>query len=481
MASIAREYRHALDFAFYPRSVAVVGASDQPLSFGYHFMRHLLDSGFRGKLYPVNPSKDTILNIKTYPSLGEIPGEVDLVICCVSTDRVLELLDQCPSKNVKIMHLFTARLGETGRPQARELEMQIQIRAKELNIPIIGPNCMGIYSPESGVSFGYGFPNNAGDIGVVFQSGGAAILLIQNGTLQGLRFSKAVSYGNAMDIDESDLLDYLAADASTKIIAMYLEGIKDGKKFMLSLKAAAARKPVIVIKGGKGIAGTRAVSSHTAAMAGEQNLWHTALKQCGAIEVSSIEAMIDLLMLFERITPLKGRRVGVMGGGGGKGVISADIAETAGLILPPLTEDIRNQLREIVPDLWDWLGNPIDFSIWGDSAFKSSVIPGIFINSPAYDFIILQCSDENPLDDDWWVTVVKMEAENMINAAKLHQKPVIAVLSGSKPGYEDLDNIRWKTVSELRSTLISAGLPVFSSFSEAVRAVGKYIDYWDRQ
>jgi acyl-CoA synthetase (NDP forming) len=481
MAHVGHDYNHVLDYAFYPRSIAVVGASDQPFSFGYHFLRHLLEYEFKGKIYPVNPSKDVLLGVKTYASLSAIPGEVDLVICCVPTARVIELLEQCPSKNVKIMHMFTARLGETGRPQARELEKQIQVKARELNVPIIGPNCMGIYSPASGVAFGYGFPREAGDIGVVFQSGGAATLLVQNGMLRGLKFSKTVSYGNAMDIDESDLLDYLTDDADTKAIAMYVEGMKDGGKFINSLKRATARKPVIVIKGGKGKSGTRAVSSHTAAIAGSQNLWHTAFRQCGAIEVNSIEEMIDLLSLFKYVPPISGRRVGMMGGGGGKGIISADVAEAGGLILPPLTDEIRARLKEIVPDLWDWLGNPIDFSIWGDSAFKAGEIPGMFVESPAYDLLILQCSDENPLADDWWVSIVKMETDNMIATSQLRRKPVIAVLSGAKPGFGDMSNVRWKTISELRTKLVDAGIPTFDTVAEAVGALDKFINYWDKR
>lgn len=481
MADIRPDYRHVLDYAFYPRSVAVIGASDQSTSLGYHFLHHLLDYGYNGVIYPVHPTKQNILNLKAYPNLGTVPGDVDLVICCVPTGKVLALLEECPAKHVKVMHLFTARLGETGRPDAAELERQIALRAKKLGITVIGPNCMGIYCPESGLAFGYGFPKEAGDIGVVFQSGGSASLLIQNGALQGLRFSKVVSYGNAMDIDESDLLDYLVLDSGSNVIAMYVEGVRDGRKFLNSLKRAAAQKPVIIIKGGKGKSGCRSVSSHTAAIAGSQNIWITAMRQSGAVEVSSLEEMIDLLVLFTRLPKITGSRICVLGGGGGKGIMAADLAEEAGLTLPALSPAFRNQLKYLVPDIWDWLGNPIDFSIWGDSAAKLGEIPGLFANSPDFDVLIIHCSDDNYTDDEWWTGIIKMEAENMINLSSGGRKPVIAVLSGGKPGWRNMENIRWKTLSEQRARLVEAKVPIYDTVSDAVIALSKFIDYWKRQ
>ena len=480
MADVDKQSGHILEYAFNPHSIAVVGASDHPFSFGYHFLRHLIYYGFRGTIYPVNPQRESVQNMKAYHRLADVPGDVDLVICCVPTGHVLSLLGQCPSKHVKIMHLFTARLGETGRPKAIDLEKQIQTRAADLGIRIIGPNCMGIYSPAAGIGFGYGFPCEAGNMGAIFQSGGAATLLIQNGGLQGLRFSKVISYGNAMDIGESDLLDYFAMDANTKIIAAYFEGVKDGRRFLSSLKRAADKKPVIVIKGGSGEAGKRTVSSHTAAIAGSANLWDIAFKQAGIVKAGDIGEMVNLAMLFNWLPPVTGNRIGMMGGGGGKGVVSADLAEEAGFTLPPLSDSIRDQLKEIVPELWDWLGNPVDFSIWGDNGIKAGEIPRIFITSPDFDFIIVQISDENPMADDWWVNITRMEVDNTINISKQGLKPVIAVLSSAKPGFHDFENVRWKTISEYRDNLISAKVPTFDSINEAVNAMSKFVAYWKK-
>ena len=471
----------ALDYAFYPRNIAVVGASDQTLSAGYHFLKHLLDLGYAGNIYPVNPKKDVILGVKTYPGLKDVPGEVDLVICCVSTDRVLPLLDECQIKNVKVVHLFTARLGETGRPQAMELEKQIAVSAGQLGINLIGPNCMGIYCPESKISFGYEMPAGPGDIGVVFQSGGAATLLVQDSALLGLRFSKVISYGNAMQIDESDILDYLSNDAKTGIIAGYFEGIRDGKKFMGALKEAARKKPVIAIKGGRSKSGIRAVASHTAAIAGTNNIWDTAFAQSGAMQVKDIDEMMDLMCLFDMLPPIAGNRVGIIGGGGGKCIIAADLAEEAGLSVPPLSMEIREKLKVIVPALWDWLGNPVDFSIWGDDAFKAAEVRQVLSDNPDFDCLVTQISDDNPLDDEWWTAIIKMEVDDIISVHRQKIKPVIAVLSSTRPGYSDLQNVRWKTISEQRSKLVSAKVPTFDTMAEAVRALAKYVNYWERK
>ena len=478
MDSIEANCKHILDYAFYPGSVAVIGASDHPLSFGYHFLRHLIDYAYGGKIYPVNPGKEFVQNIKAFSSLADIPGKVDFVICCVSADSVLPLLDECAGKGVRIVHLLTARLGETGRPQALEMEQKIKLRAGQLGIRLIGPNCMGVYNPSSGIAFGYGFPKERGHAGVVFQSGGAATTLIQNGMLQGLRFSKAVSYGNAIDLDESDLLNYFAVDTDTKMVAVYLEGVRDGGKFLTALKNVAARKPVIIIKGGWGLSGIRAVNTHTGALAGTRNIWQTVLNQPGVVEVADIEEMIDLLMMFDCLPPIAGKKVGIIGGGGGKNVISADLAEKAGLSLPQIPHQLRSKFREIVPDLWDWIGNPVDFSIWGDNSLKTVEVPRLFIESNEYEAIIVQISDDNPFDDEGWVKLIKTEVDNIIDMVKTVKKPLVAVLSGGKPSFKDTENTRWKMLFKQRERLIDAKVPTFNRTSEAVSALNKYSNYW---
>jgi len=181
------------------------------------------------------------------------------------------------------------------------------------------------------------------------------------------------------------------------------------------------------------------------------------------------------------LPPVKGRRVGIIGGGGGKVVLAADLAEEAGLIVPPLSSEMREQLKPILPAIWDWLSNPIDFSIWGDDAAKAGAVHHLFVQSPDFDCIIMQVSDDNPMRDDWWVIVVQMEVDSIIEMHRRQVKPVLAVLSAARPGYEDLEDVRWRTIMQQRSRLTTAKVPTFCSVTEAVQALSKYVNYWEKK
>jgi len=311
---------------FSPNSVAIVGASLNPFSGGYQFTRFLIDHGFGGRLYPVNPTSSEILGLKVYPSLAKIPeSSVDYVISCIPAEGVLSLLEDCGNKNVKLVHLFTARLKETGRDRETKLQGEILEKARKLGIRILGPNCMGIYYPKLGLSFNHELPVESGPVGGFFQSGGGAAEFVRYAALRGVRFSKIISYGNASDIDETELLNYFASDDETKVIASYIEGVKADGKFVETLAVAAKKKPVIILKGGRGKTGAKLALSHTASLAGSIKVWQAVLKQCGAIMVSNFQELMDQVVAFTFLPPITGRRVIIAGGGGGKSMIAADV------------------------------------------------------------------------------------------------------------------------------------------------------------
>jgi acyl-CoA synthetase (NDP forming) len=473
--------RDVLETAFHPASVAVAGASEDPLSFGHQFFRHLLDYGYTGRIYPVNPNKESVFGLKAYPNLTSIPGKVDYVICCLPASMVLDLLAECPAKGVKIVHLVTARLSETGRKEAVKLEAEILKTARKLNIRLIGPNCMGIYYPRGRLANGYNLPREAGNIGAVFQSGGSSTMLIRYGELRGLRFSKVISYGNALDIDESDFLDYLAQDDETEIIAAYFEGVKDGRKFLKALSNAARVKPVIAIKGGRGSAGSRAVTSHTAAMAGSMSVWETVFKKAGVVPVQDLSELVDLLVAFSFLPPITGYRVGIMSAGGGLSVMSADICEEAGLIVPPMPVKIRDELKIKAPEIWDWIGNPVDISIMSAVAVGFAEIlkelPRLMAASPNFDFLIGEFSDDNPFLTELWSGFSVGQAELFINLYNMKLKPMIAVVH-SEAATTDLPSYqRWQILAGLKAKYASARIPTYSTVAEAARAVRKFIDY----
>jgi acyl-CoA synthetase (NDP forming) len=303
---------------FSPSSVAIVGASTNPFSGGHQFTRFLIDHGFQGKLYLVNPTSSEIFGIKVYPRLTETPeSSVDYVISCIPADGVPSLLEDCGQKNVKLVHLFTARLKETGRDKETKLQGEILEKARKLGIRILGPNCMGIYYPKLGLSFNHELPRESGPVGGFFQSGGGAGEFVRYAALRGVRFSKIISYGNASDIDETELLNYFTSDSETKVIASYIEGVKDGGKFARALALAAKKKPVIILKGGRGRTGAKLALSHTASLAGSINVWQAALKQYGAIMVNNFQELIDQVVAFTFLPPITGRRVIIAGGGVG--------------------------------------------------------------------------------------------------------------------------------------------------------------------
>ena len=473
--------RDILETAFHPEAVAVAGASEDHLSFGHQFFRHLLDYNYTGHIYPVNPNKESILGLKAYPDLKSIPGPVDYVICCLPASMVLDLLAECPAKGVKIVHLVTARLSETGRQEARELEAEMLKVARRLNIRLIGPNCMGIYYPRGRIANGYNLPRESGNIGAVFQSGGSSTMLIRYGELRGLRFSKVISYGNALDLDESDFLDYLAQDDETEIIAAYFEGVKDGRKFLEALTDAARVKPVIAIKGGRGVAGSKAVTSHTAAIAGSASVWETVFKKAGVIPAQDLSELVDLLVAFSFLPPIMGYRVGILSAGGGLSVMSADICEEAGLAVPPMPNKIREELKVKAPEIWDWIGNPIDISIMGAVSVGFAEIlkelPRLMAGSPHFDFLIGEFSDDNPFLTELWKDLAAGQAQMFIDLHNKKLKPMIAVVH-SEAATADLPSYqRWKILAEQRARYASARIPTYSTMAEAAKAVRKYIDY----
>jgi len=462
---------------FSPSSVAIVGASLNPFSGGYQFTRFLIDHGFQGKLYPVNPTSSEILGLKVYPRLTEVPeSSVDYVISCIPADGVLSLLEDCGKKNVRLVHLFTARLKETGRDKETKLQAEILEKARRLGIRILGPNCMGIYYPKLGLSFNYELPRESGPVGGFFQSGGGAGEFVRYAALRGVRFSKIISYGNASDIDEVELLNYFASDDETKVITSYIEGVKDGGEFVEALALAAKKKPVIILKGGRGRAGARLALSHTASLAGSITVWKSALKQYGAIMVSNFQELIDQVVAFTFLPPITGKRVIIAGGGGGKSMISADVWEEEGFELPELSMACRKKLKEKVPALWDWVRNPIDVSI-----FQGMVDINLLewlSNEEQYDLFVANLTQDDPLPNDIWEKLLAPNFLQSVATIKKNGRPVVCVIETGEIGPAEMESWKWRAIAETRGQIINQGLAVFPSPERAARAIRRLVDYW---
>ena len=464
---------------FSPGSVAIVGASSNPFAGGRQFPRFLMEQGFQGRLYLVNPTSSEILGLKVYPRLTDIPEpNVDYVISCIPADGVLSLLDDCSQKSVRLIHLFTARLQETGRDRETKLQSEILGKARGLGIRILGPNCMGIYYPKVGLSFNYDLPREAGPVGGFFQSGGGAAEFVRYAALRGVRFSKVISYGNASDIDEVELLNYFADDNETKVIASYVEGTKDGRRFVEALAGVTKKKPVIILKGGRGQTGARLALSHTASLAGSINVWNAALRQCGAIVVRDFVQLIDQVVAFSFLPPITGNRVIIAGGGGGKSMVSADIWEEEGFELPDLSAEFRKKLREKIPELWDWVRNPIDASLFQGTPMVDVNVLEWLSHEDGFDIWVANLTQDDPLPEDIWEKVLAPNFMNSVTAIRKNGKPVVCVVETGETGPTEMERWKWKAIAETRRQIIDEGLAVFPSPERAAISIRKLADYW---
>ena len=349
-----------LDEVFCPRGVAVVGASASNLSFAELVVHALKDAKFPA-IYPVNPKYKEVLGLACYASLTDIPGAVDHVIVNIPAESVLKLLDDCAAKRVRSVHFFTAGFGETGDAERAELERAMLVKAKAGGFRIIGPNCIGLYVPKSRLVNNLNSPLEPGPIAFISQSGGHAQNLPNYSLARGLRFSKVVSYGNALDVNESELLDYFSRDPETQIIGAYIEGVKDGKRFMRVLAETAARKPVVIYKGGRTEAGRRAAYGHTASMTSSVAIFDALCRQAKAIPVDDVEEMIDVLTALRFVHPLpRDTGAALMGAGGGPSVLAGDEMEKEGLRMPCLSPAVQAELKQSLPVAGSIFINPLD-------------------------------------------------------------------------------------------------------------------------
>lgn len=458
-----------LELLFSPRSVAVVGASTNVDSPGHDYVRALREFGFGGPVFPIHPKASEVAGYRAYPSLADVPGPVDLVISCIPAEGVLDLVEQCAGGKAKFLHLFTARFSETGDERAARLERELAERARAVGVRILGPNGMGVYHPAGRIAFRPDLPKAAGGVAFLSQSGNNAVEVAIRGAARGLKFGKVANYGNGLDITPAELLHYLAHDEETKVIGAYIEGVPNGRALFEALSAAATRKPVIVHKAGRTRAGARSASSHTAALAGSRELWSAAIRQAGAVEARSQEQLLDLMVAASLLGRPRGRRVAVVGGGGGRSVQSADACEENGLDVHPLPDSVRAQVRERAPYLADWVQNPVDQSILAGSGLSSNALLELMTQSGAYDMAIANVGEE------WFFGRPDAEArlrhacERLARVAARSPVPVAIVLGATET------TVEWqrRLVDATRDEFVAAGLAVFPSVERAAFALGR--------
>ncbi len=357
---------HPLDPILKPRSIAVVGASRQPGSIGRSILHNLIELDFRGKIFPVNPQADFIHSIKAFPSVAAIPDEVDLAVIVVPRNRVLEAVDDCGRKGVKGLVVITAGFGETGE-EGQKLQAELRERVRRYGMRMIGPNCMGVINTHPDVRMDATFaptPPLPGRIGFMSQSGALGVAILNMARQLDLGFSYYVSMGNKADTSGNDLLLYWEDDARTDLILMYLESFGNPQRFMQISRRISRRKPILMVKSGRTLAGARAALSHTGALVARQGLdvaTDALLEQSGVLRVNTVEELFDLAMAFSKNPLPHGNRLGILTNAGGPAIMATDTAISLGMTMGKLSERTQSELRRLLPPEAS-VANPVDMT-----------------------------------------------------------------------------------------------------------------------
>jgi acyl-CoA synthetase (NDP forming) len=454
-----------LEAVFKPSSVAIAGVG--PVTAGKWYLESLIESGFKGGLYPVHPDGGEMSGLRIYTSVKDIPESVDYVICCIPARFVPQLIKECADKRAKAVSLFTSGFSETGTDEGRQLEAEIVRLARVSGTRLIGPNCMGVYNPRVGFSFVTDFPKEAGGVSLVCQSGGNTIYFVRLAAERGIRFSKVISYGNACDVDESDLFEYLAEDAETDLVAAYIEGVKDGKRFRQVLSRLASRKPVVVLKGGATRFGARTAASHTGSLSGSDQAWTTLLEQNGAIRVHTLEELVDMAVTFRFLSVPRGGRVAMVGGGGGASVLATDACAANGFSLPAIPRSLSQKIRGFLDtDAGLILSNPIELNMFPEATYGVS---RHLLADEGFHLMLANCVfGQHP----WSVFDVWFDffCDTILKVHEEIDKPIAVVLDS------DLTN-QIGRLAALRQRYCAAGIPVYYSMSNACKAIDRFMNY----
>ncbi len=415
-----------MDKFFKPKSVAIIGASRNPEKVGYVILKNFV-SGFKGKIYPINPKANEILGLKAYPSVLDVDDEIDLAVVCVKPEIANKVVKECGKKGVKAIVMITSGYREIGREGA-ERERELKEIIEKYGMRLIGPNCIGIYVPKTGVDtlfiqeYKMKKPGNGG-VAFISQSGAFGLAMLDWMADEGMGISKFVSYGNATDVDESILLEYLAKDKETKVIAMYLEGIKEGKRFIEAVKKARKCKDIVIFKGGKHKAGQKAAMTHTGSLAGNYLIFSGVLGQLGCVEAKSVEELFDFSQAFCNSEKGKGKKIAIITNGGGFGVIASDFAKDYELELAEFEKKTIEALKNVLPE-YASIHNPLDLIGDADAERYKKALEIVSKDKNVAGMLVITLLQTVTLD---------AEVVDVISSFKRKcKKPLVVVASGSE-------------------------------------------------
>ncbi len=460
-----------LDRAFNPKVVVVIGDKQAE---AYRWLRSL--STFHGEVYSVQIDPAEIVNIealgiKNYLSLQDVPGEIDYIIVAVPRVVAPRILEDCIRRGAGGVSFFTSGFAETGTEEGIRLQEVMTRMGREANLNLVGPNCMGIFNPRIGLRFTLDQEaGQPGRVGFIAQSGTHLSFMSTVGPINGIHLTKGVSYGNAIVLDSPDYLDYMLQDDETEIIGLYIEGVKDGRRFFRSLREAARKKPVLIWKGGETEEGTRATASHTASLAESPQVWQALIKQSGAIKVGNLEEMIDTLQGLLHFKRPRGDRVALVALSGGQSVIITDAFARAGLKVPDLTPESYRELGEFFNIIGGSYRNPFDVSPTMSALDNLTRILNILDRDDNIDSVALEVSslfmfrrwEKDP-------TYLDTLADTLAEFKNRSSKPFFIVLVAGN---------REVTAVEARERFVAREIATFPSFRRAAESLERVVNYY---
>ncbi|MDE0043615.1 MAG: acetate--CoA ligase family protein [Candidatus Poribacteria bacterium] len=443
-----------------PKSVALIGASRNPTSFSYTYLSIMKNYGYRGNIYPINPRADSILDLKCYPSILDVPDEIDLAIVVTARQIAGASVEECVEKGVKGIVLLTGGFAEFDN-DGRAAQDDFVRQAKEKGIRVIGPNTLGFFSAPAkfdGLLSGY---IREGSIGLVGQSGNLTRSLAFPGIKRGLGFRYIIGLGNQADVQFHEVVRYLREDENVNAIGLHVEGVNDGRKFLDEVTETTKVKPVVVMKTGRTEQGARVISSHTASLAGQDEVFDAAFKQCGALRVESAVEFSSLLLALSHGKLPKGNRVGILSEGGGDCALTADACTLKGLDLPTFSPEHQERLREIVPEIGQ-VTNPVDMAMWekipevAEIMLEGDEIDGLIVvgGFAGWDFLNPNVAPE-----------VEASAEKMAALIAKTEKPLLIYTY-----YPYADSKSFETLRDNR-------VPLFMDHHDAVNTMAGLVRY----
>lgn len=447
-----------LDYFFKPKSVAIIGASRDPKKIGHVIFRNFVEGKFPGKIFPINPNAEELFGHKCYPTVLVVEDRIDLAVVTVPAQLVLSVLEECGKKRIPAVIIITGGFKEIGNA---DLENKVASILKKYRIRAIGPNCIGIFDPYSGVDTFF-LPRyklerpGKGKIAFISQSGALGSVILDWMAMKGYKISKFISYGNAVDVDEADLMKYLSEDKDTDVICAYFEGVKEGRKFYDITKKISSKKPVIVLKGGTTEEGTTAVASHTGSLAGSAEIYFTAFKQAGVIQTLNVEQVFDYARILSTQPIPKGNRVQIITDGGGYGVMTTDWLIKSGLQMAKMSTQNIEKIKKACPS-HVVVKNPIDLTGDADTErYKLAIETAM--DDPNVDIVAVIILFQIPT-----LTADVVDVVSAVSDRKL--KPLIVIAGGGR--YTEV----------LKKSLEDFGVPCFSYPEQAVGALRALYQY----